>query len=231
MSPRQLAFDLDHRPALGEEDFLVAPCNNEAVGWIDRFPNWPSHALIISGPSGSGKTHLSRVFMAKAKAVELQASSLLDDAVPVLPDAAAVVIEDADVLAGHAVAEEALFHLYNQARTNGTMLLLTAGSPASRWQLRLADLTSRLRSVPTVEISEPDDTLLTTILVKLFADRQIAIDDTVLQYVVPRIERTFSAIQKFVAAADKKALEDKRRITVPLARAVLQPDQRLPFPD
>jgi DnaA regulatory inactivator Hda len=228
---RQLAFDLNHRPALGEEDFLVAPCNAEAVGWIDRFPKWPSHALIISGPPGSGKTHLSRVFMAKAKAVELPATSLLDDAIPVLPDAAAVVIEDADMLAGHAVAEEALFHLYNQAKSSGSSLLFTAGSPASRWEIKLADLSSRLRSLPSVEISEPDDTLITTILVKLFADRQIAIDDTVLQYVVPRIERTFSAIQKFVAAADKKALEDKRKITVPLARAVLQPDQRLPFPD
>jgi len=93
------------------------------------------------------------------------------------------------------------------------------------------DLSSRLRTAPSVEISGPDDTLLAAILVKLFADRQITIDHAVLDYVVPRIERSFAALQTFVAAADKKALEDKRRITVPLARAVLQPQAELPYSD
>lgn len=228
---QQLAFDLEHRPALGEEDFLVAPCNAEAVNWIDRFPDWPTHTLIISGQPGAGKTHLSRVFMAKTDAVEMLCSSLRENAVPVLPEAAAVVIENADTLAGNAIAEEALFHLYNQARASGSALLLTAGAPASRWPIKLADLSSRLRTAPSVEISGPDDTLLAAILVKLFADRQITIDHAVLDYVVPRIERSFAALQTFVAAADKKALEDKRRITVPLARAVLQPQAELPHPD
>ncbi len=228
MSPKQLAFDLEHRPALGEDDFLIAPCNAEAVAWIDRFPDWPSQALVISGQIGAGKTHLARVFMAKVHAVEISSQTLRNNAAPVLPVAAAVVIEDADALADDIVAEEALFHLYNQAKEHNTALLLTAKSPASRWPIKLADLSSRLRTASSIEISGPDDALLAAILVKLFADRQITIDHAVLDYVVPRIERSFAALQEFVAMADKKALEDKRRVTVPLARAVLQPQGQLP---
>jgi DnaA regulatory inactivator Hda len=228
VSPKQLAFDLEHRPALGEDDFLIAPCNAEAVAWIDRFPDWPSQALVISGQTGAGKTHLARVFMAKVHAVEISSQTLRNNAAPVLPVAAAVVIEDADAMAGDIVAEEALFHLYNQAKEHNTALLLTAKSPASRWPIKLADLSSRLRTASSIEISGPDDALLAAILVKLFADRQITIDHAVLDYVVPRIERSFAALQEFVAMADKKALEDKRRVTVPLARAVLQPQGQLP---
>ncbi len=231
MSAKQLAFDLEHRPALGEEDFLVTGCNADAVAWIDRYPDWPAPVLVLSGCAGAGKTHLARVFMAKSGAHEIDAKTLRDQSVPVLPDAEAVVIEDCDRVMGDAVAEEALFHLYNQAKADNRFLLLTARTPAARWTISLPDLTSRLRAAPSVEIADPDDALLTALLVKLFSDRQIGIDQAVLDYVVPRIERSFQAAQAFVAAADRTALEDKRRITVPLAREVLSRQQEEPQPD
>ncbi len=231
MSPKQLAFDLEHRPALGEEDFLVAESNADAVAWIDRYPDWPGPALVLSGDQGAGKTHLARVFMAKSGATEFPADSLKRDPVPPLPTETAIVIEDCDRVMSDAVAEEALFHLYNHARAEDRKLLLTARTPAARWPISLPDLASRLKTAPSVEIVGPGDTLLTALLVKLFADRQIGIDQAVLDYVVPRIERSFAAVQTFVAAADKTALENKRRITVPLAREVLNRQQALSPPE
>lgn len=221
MSAKQLAFDLDHRPALGEDDYLVAPCNADAVAWIDRFPDWPAPALAVCGATGCGKTHLARVFMAKAGAVEIETAKLGNDAPPVFPDAPAIVIEDAAKIAGRPVAEEALFHLFNQARELRRGILLTAGEPPARWPLGLADLASRLRTAPAPVIGSPDDALLTALLVKMFADRQLEIGADVLEYVIPRIERSFAAARDFVADADRLALENKRRISVPLARSVL----------
>ena len=183
MSPKQLAFDLEHRPALGEEDFLVTGCNSDAIAWIDRYPDWPAPALILSGGSGAGKTHLARVFMAKSGAEEIDAKTLREQSVPELPNAAAVVIEDCDRAMGDAIAEEALFHLYNQARSENRYMLLTARTPAARWAINLPDLASRLRATPSVEIADPDDALLTALLVKLFADRQISIEQAVLESV------------------------------------------------
>ncbi len=219
--PRQLSLNLEPRPALGRDDFLIAPCNADAVAWLDRFPDWPTPALVISGAPGSGKTHLARVFMAQTDAIQVTAEMLRRDAIPTFPDAAAIVIEDAEALAGDPVAEEAMFHLYNQARELGAGILITATRPAARWSLNLADLISRLRAAPSAEITAPDDALLTAVLAKLFADRQIKIDADVLGYVVPRMERSFAAALGFVADADRRALETKRRITVPLARQVL----------
>jgi DnaA regulatory inactivator Hda len=231
VSPKQLAFYLEHRPAHGEDDFLVAAPNAEAVAWIDRFPDWPAPALVLNGEAGSGKTHLARVFMAKTSAQELSHTFLKSDSTPAFPDCSTLVVEDCDTLIGDPIAEEALFHLYNQARESGRAMLLTARTPASRWGIALPDLASRLRAAPSAQISGPDEALLAAVLVKLFSDRQIGIEQAVLDYVVPRIERSFEAARAFVAAADKTALENKRRITVPLAREVLNAQDELPLAD
>lgn len=220
MNAYQLAFELEHRPALEEEDFLVAPCNEEAVGWIDRFPDWPAPALVIHGPPACGKTHLARVFMAKTDAREIPLGSISPD-FQLGSDIRALVIEAGNGLAGNTQTEEGLFHLFNQTKENNAKLLVTASAPSARWQIALPDLSSRLATAPSVEIGMPDDPLLMAVLAKMFADRQVQIDADVLQYVVPRIERSFEAARQFVKDADTRALEKKRRITVPLAREVL----------
>lgn len=220
MTSRQLAFDLDLRPALGDEDFLVAPPNAEAVAWIDRYPDWPCPALAIIGPPGSGKTHLGRVFMARTGAAEIGISDLAD-AAGVLGDAPKVFLDDAERIAGDAAVEEGLFHLFNKAREEGGAILLSASAPPARWPLKLPDLTSRLKTAPAPVIGMPDDALLTALLVKLFADRQLSVGEDVLDYVVPRMERSFAAARSFVGDIDRLALERKRRITVPLAREIL----------
>jgi DnaA regulatory inactivator Hda len=220
VTPRQLAFDLNLRPALGDEDFLVAPSNEEAVAWIDRYPDWPSPAVVIVGPPGAGKTHLGRVFMARTEAVEIGVGELAE-AVLVLGDAPKIFIDDASKIAGDDAAEEGLFHLYNKARSEGGAILLTATEAPARWPLALPDLTSRLKAAPAPVIGMPDDALLTALLVKLFADRQLTVSEDVLDYVIPRMERSFAAARSFVSNIDQLALEKKRPITVPLAREIL----------
>lgn len=220
MTPRQLALDLELRPALGADDFLVAPPNAEAVAFIDRYPDWSSTALCVVGASGAGKTHLAKVFMARTDARELTDADLTAGP-EIATDARALVLDDAARIAGNRAAEETLFHLFNRFRERGCGILLTATEPPARWPLTLPDLASRLRTAPAPLIGMPDDALLTAVLVKLFADRQIAIDADVLEYVLPRIERSYAAARGFVADIDKLALERKRRITVPLAREIL----------
>jgi chromosomal replication initiation ATPase DnaA len=197
--PAQLALDLGHRPALGREDFLIAPCNEGAVAWIDRWPDWPGPALVIHGPAGCGKTHLAQVWRARAGTREDS------------------VIEDAD----RPGDDVALFHLFNRRAEDGGHLLLTARTPPARWPDRLPDLVSRLAAVPTVEIGPPDDILVTQVLVKLFADRQIEVGAEVVSYLVTHMERSFDAARQLVAAADTAALAAKRAVTVPLVRQVL----------
>lgn len=214
---RQFAFDFPHRPAFGGADFLVAPSNAEAVGWIDRWPAWPAPALVVCGPPGCGKTHLAQVWRARSAARALEAATLrLPDLPERLGDAVAVVVDDAE-----GAAEQPLLHLVNIMAERRGHLLLTAASPPARWTLALADLRSRLLAAPLVAVQPPDDALLAAILLKLFADRQLRIGEEVIDFLLCRIERSGAAARRIVAALDRAALEAQRRVTVPLARAVL----------
>lgn len=215
----QLHFTFDHRPAMGLEDFLVAPCNEQAVKWIDSWPDWPGPALCLHGPTGCGKSHLAHVWQARSNAAMLEARDIAgqtpDD---LLSGAACCILENADSDVDH----PALLHLYNVVSERRGHLLLTAQQPPARWSIPLEDLRSRLTAASAVQIGKPDEGLVGAVMIKLFADRQILIGKDVLVYLVMRIERSFEAAQQVVDAVDSAALASHRRLTVPLARDVLR---------
>lgn len=211
-APRQLILDLGHRPALGREDFLVGSANAEAVGWIDRYPEWPSYGLAIVGPAGCGKSHLAHVFASRAAATFLGASEFAAENVAA---GAAYVIEDAGT------DERRMFHFLNAVREHGAHVLLTAREAPARWTVALPDLKSRLAALPVVRISEPDDAMREAVLVKLFADRQLDVAPDVIAYLLSRMDRSFEAMRRLVAQADAESLAHARAVTVPLVKDLL----------
>ncbi len=219
----QLTLDLGHRPALDREDFLVAPSNEVAVAWIDRWPDWPGAALALYGPAGSGKTHLAQVWRGQSEAVAIGPAALDGSAPPDLLGRARNLLLDglAPALEGGTVREEAVLHLYNMVLERGGHVLMTGRDAPVRWPIGLPDLRSRLAAVQAVELGAPDDALIAAVLVKLFADRQLKVGVEVVRYLLPRMERSFAAARALVAAIDQAALESRREITVPLAREVL----------
>lgn len=215
----QLHFTFDHRPAMGQEDFLVAPCNEQAVKWIDSWPDWAGPALCLHGPTGCGKTHLAHVWQARSDAVMLEAQEIAGRTPEdLLSGATCCIIENADGDVDH----PALLHLYNVVRERQGYLLLTAQQPPARWSISLDDLRSRLMAASAVQIGKPDEGLVGAVMIKLFADRQILIGKDVLVYLVMRIERSFEVARQVVDAVDSAALASHRRLTVPLARDVLR---------
>jgi chromosomal replication initiation ATPase DnaA len=217
VGPEQLALGFEHHESLAREDFLRMPSNAAALDTLDRWPDWPARTLVLAGPAGSGKSHLAAIWAARAGARILPAAALDEAVVPEALAAGALVLED--VKPG--VDEVALFHLLNLARDAGTFLLLTAQAPPAGWTLRLADLHSRLRAMPVLQLSPPDDALLRAVLVKLFADRQLAVDEGLLVYLERRIERSLAAARAVVAALDREGLRQKRPINRALAVELL----------
>ena len=227
MSPQsQLPLAFDHRPALSGDDFLVAACNADAVAWLDRWPEWPVAALAIHGPSGCGKTHLAQVFLGQSGGRLVTPGDLRETPPQRLIDSApACVIEDAETMV-EAGLDEAFLHLLNTVGEAGSHVMLTDRRPPSRWAVSLADLRSRLKAAAAVEIGPPDDALIAAVLVKLFGDRQLRIDADVIAFMVARMERSFDAARRLVAAIDSAALAERRNITVPLVRRVLHRVER-----
>jgi DnaA regulatory inactivator Hda len=225
----QLPLDFEHRPALGGEDFLVAPPNAEAVGWLDAWPDWPGTALILFGPAGSGKTHLAQVFQAMSRACVVSSADLRESQPPAyLAGSPAAILENTDDVIGDTGGglEEAVLHLFNVLRESDCHLLMTAKQPPARWGIGLKDLSSRLNAASQAGIGAPDDALITAVLVKQFQDRQLRIDEDVISFMLARMERSFEAARHMVHAIDEAALKERRNITVPLVRKVLQ---RQPF--
>jgi chromosomal replication initiation ATPase DnaA len=221
--PRQLALVLGHAESLAREDFLSGPSNAPALALIDSWPDWTNRAVILAGPEGCGKSHLAAIW-AQSAGARLVAARALDHAmVPMALATGALVVED---LACGTFDERALFHLLNLAREDAAFLLLTARTAPAAWSFALRDLSSRLKSLPVVAVAPPDDTLFRAVLVKLFTDRQITVDDNLIGYLAVRIERSFAAARAVVQRLDREALQRKR----PLSRALAAEILRLPAP-
>ena len=220
----QLALMLPVEPRFGREDFLVSPSNEAAWDMFERWPNWPGRMLLLLGPTGSGKSHLAAIWAQRAGARVLSAADLtgadLGNAdLAALAASGPLLLEDADRLQG---LEAELFHLINLVREREGALALTARNWPDSWGLTTKDLLSRLRLAPAIEIGEPDDALVREVLVKLFIDRQLVVDTSVVEYLALRIERSLAAARAIVQVLDREALAHARPVTRPMAAEVLR---------
>jgi chromosomal replication initiation ATPase DnaA len=216
-APRQLALALDHAESFAREDFLSGQSNAMALALIDAWPAWPHRTVMITGPEGSGKSHLAAIWAQAAGARLIAARALEEASVPSALATGALVVED---VAAGAFDERALFHLLNLAREDEAFVLLTARAAPVTFAIR--DLGSRLNEIPVVAMAPPDDTLLRAVLVKLFADRQLAVDESLIGYVAMRIERSFAAARAAVARLDDEAMRRKRPLTRAFAAETLR---------
>jgi chromosomal replication initiation ATPase DnaA len=211
--PRQLVLSFEPGANFSRDDFLEGPSNAIALRLVEGWPDWPARVMAIVGPEGSGKSHLADIWANKTGARRLSARALDQTAVPGALATGALALESV----AEPLDEVALFHLLNLAKEDDATVLLTARQPPAQWAIRLPDLVSRLRALPVVELAAPDDTLLRAVLVKLFVDRQLAVDESLISYLVARIERSFAAARAAVAALDREALRQRRPVTRALA--------------
>jgi chromosomal replication initiation ATPase DnaA len=218
---RQLALELGHDAQHGEADFLVGEGNALAHGRVLAWPNWPDPITLLIGPAKSGKSHLARIFADRSGAEMLPPD--------VVERAAAtggrepLIVEDADQ-AGH--DEAALFHLINQSMRDGRSLLITARDEVAQWPLATDDVRSRLRRAATFRLEITGDIQLSQMFVKLFADRQVAVDPKVIGYIVARMERSAEEAVILADLMDRLALERGTAITRSIASEAL--DRRQP---
>lgn len=220
---RQIPLPLPHREAMEANDYVITASNKEAAAWVEAWPNWSSHCLLVLGPSGSGKTHLLNLWLQKTGGNPIAAKDLATaDAGDLLAAGNIIAVDNVDEVAGLTEAETCLLHLYNALKENKGSLLLTASVPPAQWKPGLADWRSRLLASPVASIGEPDDELMNMLLIKQFHDRQISVSADVVSYLLPRIERSSLAVRQLVDTLDRAALAENRAVTIALARKCLE---------
>ena len=215
-SLKQKVIPLQFRTAKNREDFIVGSSNNEAIIWIDKYPSWQNDAFIIVGAKSSGKSHLCSVWQKKSKCLILDYND--------------VNIENKNAINSKNLAIENieyiknlkyLLHIINIKKEKGFKLLMTSGKQLSQLKFNLADLNSRLLAFPKANILLPTDDVLKGLIYKLFKDKGICVEVSVLNFLISRIERTYEAVNKIVEDMNNISLEKKKNITIPLAKEIL----------
>ena len=225
MMAEQIAFPFKFRCKDDDTSgYLQGPANEEAVRWVDRWPDWPDSSLVLLGAEGAGKSSLGNFWAKKAKAFIIHGggignpmvldrnwlSRLLEGPCPIFLDSADLVHD-----------KELLLHLINAQRSAGVSILLAMRQQPSAWAAGLPDLLSRLRSMTTVEILPPDEETLAHLILKLFADRQLDVKPRVIEYLMTRMERSYAAALSIVSALDQAALKAGGPVDQRLVRQIL----------
>jgi chromosomal replication initiation ATPase DnaA len=220
----QLVFPFGVEPALRRENFIHAPCNEQAFQFIGRWPDWPARAAALYGPAGCGKSHLAAIWREQARAHLLPARDLTPGGLDTLVPDSVLVIEDLDRDGPSQARDRALLALFERP---SAWLLLTARTPPAEWGSVIGDLKSRFQSLIAFAMWAPDDALLSGLVAKHFADRQLDVPDAVVKRIVTHVERTPEAIAAFVARADRKALAEKRPVTERLVLELLESEAHM----
>jgi chromosomal replication initiation ATPase DnaA len=212
----QLTLELGHETSHAEADFLVGEGNRLAYGRVVAFPNWSGPLTLIVGPAKAGKSHLARIWAERAGAgapevADIEALARQGGTLP-------LVLEDVD---RRGYDEHALFHLLNQSMRDGRPLLMTAREPVGAWPYKTNDVLSRARLAAHFEMSLADDIQLSQMFVKLFGDRQVSVDPKIIEYLVPRMERSPEEAVVLADLMDRLALAKGTAITRTIAAEAL----------
>lgn len=216
---QQLFFNFPIKPTYLTEDFFISPANNEAFTYLNKWPEWDSgiysKTLLLYGEDGSGKTHLSHIWKSLSNAEIITQDNCYN--LNQFISYKALILEDIEL-----IDEESILHLINFSNENQQYLLLTSKYSPTNLKYNLADLRSRILSIPSIALNSPEPELLKAVLLKHLSDRQLKINPITLEYIVIRIDRSFSKLSQFIQEIDKETNTSKRPITIPLVKEILK---------
>lgn len=214
----QAVFDFVPQKSYLQDDFIASSSNIDAFRMVTSWPRlWDNKCLVVTGGKSCGKTFLAKIWqeISHAKFIDInKADKLFQSNKP-----ENIIIENIEeLLPEH---EEKLFHIYNSIISGKGSLLVTTSKPIISLDIKLPDLRSRLSAATVVNIMPPDNELLKGLIFKQLSDHQVLFQPALIDFLIPRIERSFEAVTNVVEQINKKSLETKRNITIPFVKEVL----------
>lgn len=215
----QLALALGAPPVLLEAAFYVSSANQGPFQVLTSWPTWPEGGSVyLYGPPTSGKSHLATLWQERSGAVSMPAKALSrEDIFSWKVRRPLFVLEDLEDLED----QTALFHVLNLVKEKQGALLLTSAVRPGQLPFTLPDLRSRIRALPFLEIKNPDEDLLKTLLLKRFSDLHLKISSHVLDYTLKHLHRSYEGLDALVRLVDKLNWQEQRPLTIPLVKRAL----------
>ena len=199
------------------EDFYVSTSNRHIIDLFNNWPNWEKNLLNVIGENFSGKTHLINIFSKEKGGVILESKDLNDENLVNIKNFKNIILENVD----KNVNEKLLYTLINIIDQEGKYLIITSNRPIVELNFELGDLRSRAKNFLFQNIEKPDDELIYAIILKNLSDRQILIDKKLINFIVKRINRSYSKIFDFIYKIDETSLKKKKPIDFKIIKEVL----------
>ncbi len=213
----QLILSFDYEQNFKNLDFYVSKSNVHAYNLIKDWSKHNENFLNIIGDQFSGKSHLVNIFLEHNKGLKISSKDLDDDLLKETKLYENIIIEDLTTK----INENLLYSLINMVESENKHLIITSKIPITNINFSLLDLKSRLKNFILSKIENPDDDLMFALILKNLSDRQISIDKKLIDYIIKRINRSYSNISDFIYKIDQISLKMKRSIDFKIIKEAL----------
>ena len=213
----QQIIKFDHEKNMTNEDFYLSKSNKHIFELLNNWPKWEKNFLNINGEKFSGKSHLVNIFIKKFRGIRFYAHQLDNSKLKEIKIYQNIVLENLD----NTIDEELFYTLFNMIDLDNKYLIVTSYKSIVDIEFKLNDLNSRAKNFLLQSIEKPDDDLVFALLVKNLSDRQIFIEKKLINYVIKRIDRSYSKIFEFIYKIDEMSLKKKKSIDLKIIKEVL----------
>ncbi len=213
----QQIIKFDHESNMTNEDFYLSKSNKHIMELLNNWPKWEKNFLNINGEKFSGKSHLVNIFLKKFRGIRFDAHQLDDSKLKEIKIHQNIVLENLD----NTIDEKLFYTLFNMIDLDNKYLIVTSYKSIVDIEFKLNDLNSRAKNFLLQSIEKPDDDLIFALLVKNLSDRQISIEKKLINYVIKRIDRSYSKIFEFIYKIDEMSLKKKKSIDLKIIKEVL----------
>ena len=210
-----IKFDYDKN--FKNDDFYLSKSNKHVFDFLNIWPKWERNFVNVTGEKLSGKTHLMNIFLNKYKGIKFEAKSLKNDDLKNIKIYENIVIENLS----SDVNERLLYSLLNLIEQDNKFIIITSTEPIVNISFDLKDLQSRAKNFILLNIEKPNDDLIFAIILKNLSDRQISLDDKFIEFIIKRIERSYSKIYDFIYKIDQLSLKKKKSIDFKIIKEAL----------
>jgi len=200
-----------------DQDFFISNSNKHIFNLLDVWPKWEKNFLNIIGEKFSGKTHIINIFLEKFKGIKISSKKLDNEFLKKIKIYQNIILEDLD----EEVDENLLFTFLNIIDQDNKYLIITTKKPITNMQFKLKDLKSRSSNFLLLNIEKPDDELIFALILKNLSDRQISIEKKLIEYIIKRIDRSYSKIFDFIYKIDEISLKKKKSIDLKIIKEAL----------
>ena len=202
----QLIIKFDHQQNFKDDDFYVSESNNHIFSFLNKWPKWEKNFVNISGEKFCGKTHLVNIFIKKFKGIKLNAKTLENEDLKRIKIHENIILEDLN----KNIDEKLIYSLFNIIDLDNKYIIVTSDIPIVNIDFSLIDLKSRTKNFLLQAIEKPDDELMFALILKNLSDRQITIDKKLIDFIVKRIDRSYSKIFDFIYKIDELSLKKEK---------------------